>query len=176
VCKLYRRGVRIAIPTKIEQNPTLIIGLRLADVSAAEVDTFSSWLVDDFENQVFEIAFSDVIDNLERFLLNAPALHSRLGIVIQDEQDSESSNQRARFCFQHRLERDIRPLKDRPLLECLSLVPSHHSVGVQIVDFCMGALNSRVARNDHTFSDIIEENINKARRGSKILGLHTLPK
>jgi hypothetical protein len=146
------------------------------EFNKTDAETLSTYIVEKFDNHIFEIAFSDVINNLEKFLLNAPALHSRLGLVIQDEQDSERNNRYARACFQQKIEKDLRPFNERPLLECLSLVPSHHSVGVQIVDFCMGALNSQVVWNDTKWIKIIYENINKTRRGSKNLGLHTLPK
>ena len=145
-------------------------------LTSVELNALSTFLVDDYEKQIYSIAFSDVINNFDKFLQDAPALPSRLGLVIQDEQDSENNNRYARACFQLRTDKDKRPIVERPLIECLSLVPSHHSVGVQIADFCMGAVGVKVVRNNSEFYDDIDGNINKARRGFVTLGLHKIPK
>jgi hypothetical protein len=161
---------------KKEEIASTLTGVKPTLLTEIQAATLSTFLVDEFDKQIFSIAFSDVITNFEKFLLQAPALPSRLGLVIQDEQDSENNNRYARACFQMRIDKDTRSFSERPLLECLSLVPSHHSVGVQIADFCMGAVGVSVVRDNKEFYNDIDENVNKARRGVRVLGLHSIPK
>ena len=163
-------------PARVVELTNILLEATEKEITTKVAETTARVLVEDFERDVFYQTFSDVLGNLEAFLRKAPALPSRLGLVIEDEESSESANRFARNCFYERMRDDTKSALSRALLECLSLVPSHHSVGIQIADFCMGAIGARVRRGETKYADIIEANINKERSTSRLLGLHVLPK
>ncbi len=164
-----------ATSTKVQQMEQAIYNTGRQFLSQQEAHLLADYIITQFDVYVVDLALNDVIDNFDSFLTKAPALHSRMGIVIQDEQGGEGDNKHLRDIFHQKMSNDPRPLDQRPIHECLMIVPSHHSVGIQLADICMGAIGAMVNRGEQTYYDVIKDNINTTRRKSRVLGIHSIP-
>jgi hypothetical protein len=166
-----RKRLALAILDVVAKRPFVIVFGAIVDKGKLLTRLGS---VTDFDRQVYDSACTSVLESFQRFLHKAPALPSRLGSVIQDEQSDAKGNKFAREFFRELIAKGTYRTDFPNIVEGLSLLPSHHSVGIQIADFCVGAIGRRVRTGQREFFDAIEPNVNKARRGNRLLGLRVV--